>query len=196
MIRQFCRNIARVFGGQGGIRNLAVIFIIVAGLLLSCCFVLVAVAGVTPGGLAQTTPTPTTFANGSTPTPTQPINTPTPTPVTSTPTPTPTAATQPSPTPTPTSATQPTPTPTTPPPTPTPTTPSSGVTPTLPPCNGTPTGSVPCKGPGTGGGPGSGPQSGVENGGMPALVLVALLSLVVVAGGVTAALRVRRARGR
>jgi hypothetical protein len=31
---------------------------------------------------------------------------------------------------------------------------------------------------------------------MPALVLVALLSLVVVAGGVTAALRVRRARGR
>src|SRR5690348_3301536 len=108
MIRQLCRNIARVFGGQGGIRNLAVIFIIIAGLLLSCCFVLVAVAGVTPGGLVQTTPTTTPIVQGNTPTPTQPIVTPTPTPVAPSPTPTQGGAV-PSPTPTPTSAPQPSP---------------------------------------------------------------------------------------
>jgi len=36
----------------------------------------------------------------------------------------------------------------------------------------------------------------VESGGTLALVLVALLSLIFVAGGLTAALRIRRARGR
>src|SRR5215472_15329045 len=93
MIRQLCRRIARVFGGQGGVRNLAVIFIIVAGLLLACCFVLVAVAGVTPGGL---------LAGSSTPTPTSSvvvIVSPSPSP-TDTPTPAPNPSPSPSPTPT------------------------------------------------------------------------------------------------
>ncbi|HEY7348548.1 MAG TPA: hypothetical protein VH599_09565 [Ktedonobacterales bacterium] len=169
MIRQFCRRIARVFGGHGGVRNLTVIFIIVAGLLLSCCFVLVAVANGTPGTIAEATATPGGGPQGQ-------ISTPTPTPTTA--------------------VVTPTPTPTTPSVTPSPTPPSNDVTPTLPPCNGTPTGSVPCKGPNTGGGPGSGPQSDVESGGTSAFLLVALLSLVFIAGGVTAALRVRRARGR
>ena len=188
MIRQFCRNIARVFGGQGGVRNLAVIFILIAGLLLSCCFLLVAVAGGTPGkGITSVTSTP--LVNVPTPTPTS-VG---PTPTSAAPTPTPTSAA-----PTPTQSTQPTPTPTstTPPVAPSPTQSANGKTPAPTVCAGTPTGSVPCNAPGTGGGPGSGPQSGVENGGMVALALVVLFSLVLVAGGVVGTLRIRRARGR
>jgi hypothetical protein len=195
MIRQLCRNIARIFGGQGGVRNLTVIFIVIAGLLLSCCFLAVAIAGHTPNGpIAQvptSTPTNTPVSPPLTPTPTNtPISQVTPTPTLSPVTPTPI---QPPATPTATPSPV-TPTPTQPPLTPT--QPPATATSTLPPCNGTPTGSVPCKGPGTGGGPGSAPQSEVLNGGMVALVLVVLFSLVLFAGGMAAVLRIRHVRGR
>ena len=199
MIRQLCRDIARVFGGQGGVRNFGVIFIIIAGLLLSCCLLGVVLANGTPGRpIAQVTATSTEIAVVGTTVTASPTEaatateTPSSTGGTVTPSPTGQAPTQP----TATTPPQPTATNTPPPPTATNTPSSSGgpgsgtATPNCQPSQG-----VPCGGPGTGGGPGSGPQNGVENGGTLALMLVGLLSLALVALAVVATLRIRRARG-
>lgn len=208
MIRQLCRDIARVFGGQGGVRNFGVIFIVIAGLLLSCCLLGVVLANGTPGRpIAQTTATSTGIAVVGTTVTASPTeaatatSTPSSAGGTVTPSPTGEAPTQPTATntpaqPTATTPPQPTATNTPPPPTATNTPSSSGgpgsgtATPVCQPSQG-----VPCGGPGTGGGPGSGPQNGVENGGTLALMLVGLLSLALVAVAVVATLRIRRTRG-